>query len=100
MQYTNGSQVIDVSKGAYESIFKGRGYLPMKTILESEKGNQEEYEKEETQKATVKSLRAEALELGIEGCKGMNKEELLEAIEQEKALQELDGEKDDNGEGE
>lgn len=70
MKYTNGMDEIDVTKGAYESIYKPLGYFPV-----------EDASKEENiEKMTVDELRKLASERDIDGFEKMKKAELVEAL--------------------
>lgn len=70
MKYTNGIEEIDVTKGAYESIYKSLGYIPVEAA-----------EKEDNiDKMNVEELKALAEKREIEGFEKMKKAELIDAL--------------------
>lgn len=70
MKYTNGIEEIDVTKGAYESIYKSLGYSPVEAT-----------EKEDNiDKMNVEELKALAEKREIEGFEKMKKAELIYAL--------------------
>ena len=72
MKYIRDGKVIETTERLYNMIYKQIGYLPLKEV--------EDTPKLELEALTVKELKEQAKELGIEGYSDLKKDELVQLI--------------------
>ncbi|WP_313758556.1 Rho termination factor N-terminal domain-containing protein [Tissierella sp.] len=82
-QYTDGKRVINITKRAYEVIYRSQGFIELKFIKDIEEAHEQAIKEnviKSLEKLKVEQLRDLAKEKGIEVHSKMKKEELIAAL--------------------